>query len=312
MSNVAYLWDPISLAHDTGPHVETIDRAERLRPERVRPRLSGVAFPGIQTHDAVEAILRVHRREYHDWVRTFCNGGGGYLDASDTVVCLRSYDAAIGSVNAGLTAVDLVMKGDVKRVFSAMRPPGHHAIADQAMGFCIFGNIAIAAKYAQMTYGFERVAIVDFDVHHGNGTQALLYDDPSVLCISMHQMPLWPMTGYSTERGEGAGEGATLNVPVRPGTAESAQLRTFSDVVIPAVNAFKPELLFIAAGFDAHRDDPLAELNLTEAGFAQMTRELRQIADDYCDGRIVSLLEGGYNLDALENSVVAHIQELDV
>ncbi|MCB9852962.1 MAG: histone deacetylase [Phycisphaerales bacterium] len=310
MTQTAYLWDPISLKHDTGLHVEKVERAERLCPDRIREKLPNIAYPVVESHDALEAIIRVHYRGYYDFVHAFCHRGGGFLDAADTIVCRDSFDAAIGSVNTALTAVDLVFSRRARNVFSAMRPPGHHALPDRAMGFCIFGNIAIAARHAQQVHGIDRVAIVDFDVHHGNGTQDIFYDDGSVFFVSMHQHPLWPMTGLARERGVDAGEGTTLNLPVHPGTGEAEQLKAFTDTVIPAVHEFHPELLLISAGFDAHRDDPLAELNMTESGYARMTRELMDLAADCCQGRIVSLLEGGYNLTALENSVVAHVNEL--
>lgn len=310
MTQTAYLWDAASLKHDTGLHIESVARAERLHPDGIRGRLPGVNFPAIEKHDTVEAILRVHEPAYHDWVRELCGRGGGFLDVGDTYVCRESYDAAVASVDAGLTGVDLVMSGRVKNAFTAMRPPGHHVLPDRAMGFCIFSNIAIAARYAQKHYGFRRVAIVDFDVHHGNGTQHMFYHDADVFFVSMHQHPLWPMSGLADERGVDAGEGTTLNLPTRPNTPEADQLDTFSRIAIPAVRQFAPEFLFISAGFDAHKDDPLGDLNLTEAGFTRMTRELMDVAADCCAGRIVSVLEGGYNLDALENCVVAHVNEL--
>lgn len=310
MSSTAYLWDAASLTHDTGMHVETIARAERLCPDRLRSKLPGVEFLSIHKHDAVEAILRVHESTYHDEARALCERGGGFLDAGDTIVSRGSYEAAIASVDAALTAVDLVAAGRAKNAFSAMRPPGHHALPDRAMGFCIFGNISIAARHAQVVHGMKRVAIVDFDVHHGNGTQHIFYDDADVLFVSMHQYPLWPMSGLPDECGIYDGEGTTLNLIAPPGMPESEQLQVFSQQAIPKVAAFQPEILLISAGFDAHRDDPLADLNMTEAGFARMTRELMDVAAECCQGRVVSLLEGGYNLDALESSVVAHVLEL--
>jgi acetoin utilization deacetylase AcuC-like enzyme len=200
----------------------------------------------------------------------------------------------------------------LKRVFVAARPPGHHAEPDRAMGFCLFSNIAIASRYLQKQHGIRRVAIVDFDVHHGNGTQACLEADPTVLFISVHQDPrtCYPGSGYAHETGEGAGEGFTINLPLQPGSDDDDYLRTFDEHVTPALDRFKPEVLLISAGFDAHSEDPLAQMNLSEDGFEQMTRRLAAVADRHCGGRIVSVLEGGYNLRAMGRSVVKHLMAL--
>lgn len=305
MPRTAYYWDAISLDHDTGRHVECIARAERLRPEAMDSLVPGLDARPVVDHDAPKWILRVHEPAYHDWVMQSCRSGRRLLDGGDTVVSERSYDAALGSVNAALSAADAVIGGHADNAFCAMRPPGHHALPHAAMGFCLFANISIAARYLQEQHKIERLAIVDFDVHHGNGTQDIFYNDGDVYFVSLHQHPLWPGTGMSDERGDGPGKGATLNIPIAPFTSEADYLATFESQVIPAVRGFKPEFLLVSAGFDAHRDDPLAQLQMTETGFAQLTRWLKQIAVEHCQGRIISCLEGGYNLDALQRSVAA-------
>jgi acetoin utilization deacetylase AcuC-like enzyme len=201
------------------------------------------------------------------------------------------------------------MKGQVQRAFSAARPPGHHAEPDRAMGFCLFSNVAIAARYVQKAYGIERVGIVDYDVHHGNGTQAVFESDPSVLFISLHQDPrtCYPGTGREWETGSGAGAGFTVNIPMDPGSGDDDYLRALDSRVLPELDRFKPQILMISAGFDAHRDDPLAHIELSDEGFEQMTRMLVAVADAHCQSRVVSALEGGYNLVALGRSVVRHL-----
>lgn len=310
MDRVAYLWDPISLEHDTGDHVECIARAQRLNPDRMSANIPDLHLPKVQNHDAPSWVMRIHSHTYHDWVRISCEEGKHLLDQGDTFVCERSYDAALASVNAALTAADLVARGKCDAAFSAMRPPGHHALPEGAMGFCLFANISILARYLQEQHGVGKIAIVDWDVHHGNGTQAIFYEDPSVLFVSLHQSPLWPGTGMATERGIGSGRGYTLNVPISPGTSEDDYISRFDAEVMPSLQAFKPEFLLISAGFDAHRDDPLGNLRLTESGFSTLTHRLKAIAAQFCQGRLISLLEGGYNLEALENSVAAHVGAL--
>jgi len=310
MTRTAYYWDPISLQHDTGEHVETILRAERLEPEKMDRLVGGLDARQIERHDTAEWICHVHDRDYHDWVKQVCEGGGGLLDLGDTPVSTRSYDAALASVDAALTAADAIMAGRIDNAFSAMRPPGHHALPSQAMGFCIFGNLAILVRYLQKKHGVGRIAIVDFDVHHGNGTQHVFWRDPDVFFASLHQFPLFPGSGAAHEQGDGPGMGATLNVPISPGTSEEDYLAAFEANVLPAVDDFRPEFLIVSAGFDGHVADPIAQLCLTEEGYAGMTRDLKKLADHSCRGRLISSLEGGYNLQALERSVAAHVQAL--
>jgi len=228
-----------------------------------------------------------------------------HLDA-DTALSPGSIEAGLRAVGAAVLAVDEVMTGRAANAFCATRPPGHHAEHARAMGFCLFNNAAIAARRAQREHGAERVAIVDFDVHHGNGTQDIFWDDPSVLYASTHQMPLYPGTGSVSE----TGAGNIVNAPLRAGDDGEAFAAAMREVVLPRLDAFAPDLVVISAGFDAHFRDPLGELNLTEADFGWITDELMQIADRHCRGRVVSVLEGGYDLEGLARSVAAHVMVL--
>jgi acetoin utilization deacetylase AcuC-like enzyme len=254
----------------------------------------------------------VHPADYVQKMRQLCEAGGGMLD-EDTTISAKSYEIALLSLGGVLTACDVVMDGRAKRAFSAGRPPGHHAEEARAMGFCLFANVAIGARYLQKKYGVKKVAIVDFDVHHGNGTQAVLEADPSVYFVSMHEDPktCYPGSGFEWEKGIGAGTGFTLNVPFRPGAGDEDYLEAITTRIAPGVEAFGPEVLMISAGFDAHKDDPLAHIELTEVGFEQMTRELVGLAERCCSGRVVSVLEGGYDLRALGRSVVRHLVAMD-
>ncbi len=231
------------------------------------------------------------------------------LDA-DTSMSPGSLTAAYLAAGAALASVDAMMAGQVDHAFCAVRPPGHHAEAGRAMGFCLFNNVAIAARYAQKRYGLQRVLIVDWDVHHGNGTQHSFERDPSVLFFSTHQYPHYPGTGRATESGVGAGEGFTINVPMEAGEGDDEYRAVFQKVLIPAADAFKPEMVIVSAGFDAHRDDPLASMGLTEQGYADLTAVVADIAKRHCGGRLLSSLEGGYNLTALAASVERHVQAL--
>ena len=259
---------------------------------------------------ADEKWLRtVHTERHIERIRHVCASGGGVLDQGDTPVGPSSFDIALLATGAVLRCCDAVIGGRVKRSFAAVRPPGHHAEPDRPMGFCLFSNIAIAARYLQQAHGVGKIAIVDFDVHHGNGTQAAFEDDPTVLFISLHQDPrtCYPGTGYAWEVGEGAGRGFTLNIPFDPGSGDAEYDRAFDQQVLPKLDEFRPEFLLTSAGFDAHRDDPLAQIELTEEAFERMTRKLVEVAETHCGGRVVSTPEGGYNLRALGRSVVRHL-----
>jgi acetoin utilization deacetylase AcuC-like enzyme len=272
-------------------------------------KLDGPKLLELEPTPADENLLSlVHTPQHIQFVKQTCERGG-VLDQGDTPVMSRSYEIALLSLGSAITCCDAVMNGTVTRAFSAARPPGHHAEPDRPMGFCLFNNIAIAARYLQKQHKIGRIAIVDFDVHHGNGTQAAFEADNSVLFISLHQHPntCYPGSGHHWETGQGAGEGFTLNIPMDPGAGDAEYLDAFDRRVIPKLNDFAPEFLLISAGFDAHREDPLAQINLSEDCFEQMTRKLVSVSEQQCKGKVVSLLEGGYNLRALGRSVVRHL-----
>jgi acetoin utilization deacetylase AcuC-like enzyme len=249
-------------------------------------------------------IVAVHSKNYYERVRQQCIAGGGLLDEGDTYASPGSFDAAVLAAGAVEVAVDAVVGGKVTSAFCAVRPPGHHAERDRSMGFCLFNNIAVGARYAQRHHGLKKVAILDWDVHHGNGTQHIFEEDPSVFYISLHQFPFYPGSGARGENGKGRGEGRTLNIPLPARTGEAGYLAAFDEEIVPVLREFTPDLLLVSAGFDAHRDDPLAEMRLTEDSYAKMTMRVRDIAP------VISILEGGYNLDALGRSVEQHLRAL--
>jgi acetoin utilization deacetylase AcuC-like enzyme len=307
MNNVGFIYDSVFLEHDTGSaHVE--------RPERLRAIVDGLTSSGTWSRlkhatapaAGIDVITQVHAPTYIEEIKRRCRMGERMLDDGDTVVCEKSFDIACRAAGAAIQAVDEVFAKRMHSVFCAVRPPGHHARPGRAMGFCLINNVAVAAGYAQRHHKCERVAIVDWDVHHGNGTQEVFYEDPGVLFISLHQFPLWPGTGRADEQGTGKGKGLTINCPMAPGSGDREYRKAFDQIVIPALQSFRPNLLLISAGFDAHRDDPLANINLTEDSFRFMTDAVSSVARD-CGAPIVSTLEGGYNLDALARSVDAHL-----
>jgi len=236
--------------------------------------------------------------------------GRPYLSTGDTDITPNSWDVAVRAVGGVLNAVDAVCRGDLDNAFCAVRPPGHHANAARGMGFCLFNNVAIAARHAQRRHGVERVMIVDWDVHHGNGTQDIFYEDPSVFFFSSHQWPLYPGTGRADETGEGPGEGSTMNFPFPAGAGRKEILGALEASLIPAAADFRPQLLLISAGFDSRIGDPLGRFTLTDRDFADLTRAIMGIADQYAEGRVVSLLEGGYNLDGIGPAAASHVSTL--
>jgi acetoin utilization deacetylase AcuC-like enzyme len=257
-------------------------------------------------------IQAVHTEEHFKRVAGAFENGLSRLDV-DTVISMHSFDAAMLGAGGACRAVDAVMGGEVDNAFVAVRPPGHHATSESAMGFCLFNNIAVGARYAQNKYKeISKVAILDWDVHHGNGTQGIFYDDPSVFFFSMHQYPWFPGTGSRGETGIGRGKDYTLNVPVKAKTSAVQQVRDFENAISEIASRFRPDMIFISAGFDGHVSDPLGQLMLEDRDFRKMTDVVKQWADEVCDGRIVSCLEGGYNLSTLGTTVAAHVSELTI
>jgi len=257
----------------------------------------------------INEIEYVHRGDYIQRVARICERGGGNLDP-DTVLSRESFNSALLAVGAGLTASDLIMEGKVRNAFCAVRPPGHHAEADRGMGFCIFNNVAITARYLQKKYSIERILIIDWDVHHGNGTQQIFEEDDSVFYFSIHQYPHYPMTGRAEERGTGKGEGFTLNVPLSPGADDKVYLIVFRELLNRLVENFKPQFILISAGFDCHRGDPLGGMLISEAGFYEITKIVVEWGKKFAEGRIISYLEGGYSNEYLPLSVGAHLLAL--
>ncbi len=303
------LYDDIYLEHDTGAHPENAERLRRsvklMKKEGLWERCEAMA-----PRDATpEEICRVHDAGYVQEVEELANDGGGMLDM-DTIVSRGSYAAAVRAAGALLEAADRLAAKDATNALCLVRPPGHHALKDQGMGFCLLNNVAIATRHLTERHGLERVMIVDWDVHHGNGTQAIFYDDPSVTYISFHRYPFFPGTGSAEECGTGRGEGFTVNVPFPWNLPREEYLKTFERVVKEQVGAFRPQAILISAGFDAYVEDPIAGLGLEIEDFGKLTRIVCAAAAETCAGFIISSLEGGYNLDALPRCLAVHLREL--
>ena len=304
-----FAYHPDYLNHDTGPgHPE--------RPDRLRASLAALQQSSVweqlhriePTPASVAQIAYAHNPAYSEHIRLHCEREIPLT--YDTTVCHESFDIALLSTGGVLRAADAVATGVVQNAFAMVRPPGHHATPGQSMGFCLFNNIAVTARYLQREHGVGKVAIVDWDVHHGNGTQDIFYEDESVFFFSIHQSPLYPGTGSSRERGSGKAHGTTLNVPMSPGSGDDEYTKVFTDILIPALRDFSPEFLLISAGFDAHYLDPLAGTGLTADGFATLTDLMLAFAEETASGRVVSALEGGYSLEGISESVVAHVERL--
>jgi len=311
MGKTGLVYDPRYLDHDMGAgHPES---PNRLRAIMQQLEQSGTAarLARIEPREAENKwITEIHTPSYLAMLKTHAPTNGRVSLDPDTSMSSGSLTAAYLAAGGALAAVDAIMNRQVDHVFCAVRPPGHHAESGRAMGFCLFNNVAIAARYIQKKFSLQRVLIVDWDVHHGNGTQHSFEDDPSVLFFSTHQYPHYPGTGRATERGRGAGEGYTINVPMEAGEGDEEYHAIFLKALVPAADDFKPEFVIVSAGFDAHRNDPLASMGLTEEGYADLTNIVAGIAERHAQGRILSSLEGGYNLTALAASVDRHIQAL--
>ena len=305
-----YAYDPIEQQHTWPGHPEHKGRLSStmrlLREDGILDRLQASPVTPITS----ERLQRVHPASYVDYVHRIADEGGGHLDA-DTYVAAGSYDAALASAGALVNLTEAVMRGEATNGMSLMRPPGHHALADRGMGFCLFANVAIAAKTALAEFGADRVLVVDWDVHHGNGTEAIFYDDPNVAFFSTHQYPFYPGTGASTDIGWGAGRGLTLNVPFPAGVGDAGYARAFDELLAPFARRFQPDLILVSAGYDAHWRDPLALEQLTLTGYASLAHRVRLLADELCGGRMVVALEGGYDLDVLAHGVLNTLRILE-
>ena len=306
----ALVYHPDYLLHNPGAdHPESPERLRAVMDHLKRQGLLD-ALLQLQPEPASESWLtRVHTPTYLQLLQMAVRTPPVALDP-DTVVSAQSYRVARLAVGGVLVAVDAVIEGRARNAFAAVRPPGHHALPERAMGFCLLNHVAIATRYVQEKHRLKRVLIVDWDVHHGNATQDVFYSDPSVLYFSTHQYPFYPGTGSEQEKGLGPGHGMNINVPLPAGSGDSDVIRAFREKLVPAAESFRPEFVLISAGFDGHRRDPLAQFQLTENGYAALTRIVKEIAERFAGGRLVSVLEGGYNLEALSRSVEAHIRVL--
>jgi len=309
MNKTGYIFHPQYLKHDTQSHPENSGRLraiqDRIKSSEIYPHLH-FPEPRFATDDELK---KNHDLDHINHVRNSCQNGTQNLDG-DTVICSESWDAAVLSAGAGLTAVDKIISGELDNAFAAVRPPGHHAEKDHAMGFCLFNNVAIAARYAINKHKLNRVCIFDWDVHHGNGTQHSFYSDPSVFYSSIHQYPFYPGTGDKIETGTGDGLGTTLNFPLDAFSEDSTYLDIIGNKLIPKIQNFKPDLIIISAGFDAHEDDPLGQMKVSSDCYRKMTSMILKLAEEVCDGRLLSMLEGGYNHKALADSVLNHVDAL--
>ena len=310
-ARVAFISGDVYFKHDTGEFA--FENAGRLRAILDGLKENGL-WPRLRRADPRPATLdwvgAIHRPEYIATVKKDVQSGATQLSTGHTLLSRDSFDVALWAVGAALAACDEVMQGKADRAFCAIRPPGHHASSDRGMGFCIFNNAAVTARYLQKKHGLSRVLIIDWDLHHGNGTQEIFYRDGTVFYFSTHQWPWYPWTGRADETGEAEGKGTTLNVPLPAGSGDREFLTSFEEKLRPAMDRFRPEFVLISAGFDSRTGDPLGRFRVTDQGFSSLTRVATAIAHDHAAGRLVSVLEGGYSLDGLAKAVSAHITAL--
>lgn len=303
------VFDPVFLKHNQPGHPENSKRLESIKTALEKNGLSENLKQIKPRQAEVDEITYCHTIEYVKQIKEICDKGGGYLDP-DTYSNEYSFIAAATAIGSSIDLTFSVINAELKNGFALVRPPGHHALANRSMGFCLFGNIAIAAKAALRKPGINKVAIVDFDVHHGNGTQALIGDDPNILFISTHQYPFYPGTGSIREIGRGNAEGSLINIPLEAGVGDNGFTVIYNEIIIPALTRFNPDLILVSAGYDAHWEDPLANLNLSLTGYNWISRKLINLAEDICSGRIIYFLEGGYNLNVLGAGVSNTIRGL--
>ena len=309
MNKTGYISDPFYLKHKNEPHPENPGRLNAIQ-KNIESSKYYNNLTLIQPRKAtVEDIAKVHGTGYIRSVEDSCRNGVRNLDA-DTVISSDSYQAALLSAGAGLEALDKILEGTVGNAFCAVRPPGHHAEQNKAMGFCLFNNVGVIARYAQDIKNIQKIFIFDWDVHHGNGTQHSFYKDSSIYYSSIHQYPFYPGTGGVDETGTGDGLGSNLNIPMRAYSYDTDYINAIEHKLIPVIQKFNPDLIIISAGFDAHENDPLAQINLSTDCYGKMTQKLMEIANDVCNGRILSMLEGGYDYSALADSVQLHVETL--
>jgi acetoin utilization deacetylase AcuC-like enzyme len=309
MSKVGLVYDPVYLKHDTGAHVENssrlVETVSLLKKSQLMDKLVAISPRAA----ILDEIALVHSQSHISRVHTYSKKGGGWLDG-DTYASPASYDVALQAVGGVLQGLDAVMAGEVNHAFALVRPPGHHATPEEAMGFCLFNNIAIAATYAKRKYKLERILIADFDVHHGNGTQEIFYADPKVLYFSSHQYPWYPGTGSIYEDGADDGKGFTVNVPLPAYCGDTEHLRVYKEILVPVAKRFQPQLMLVSAGYDPHWADQLSLMQLTCSGFAGIVKIIKGLADELCHGKLLLTLEGGYNLEALSYSIKATLEIL--
>ncbi|MDP7415507.1 MAG: histone deacetylase [Dehalococcoidales bacterium] len=306
---VGFVYDPIHFKHDTGQHPENASRLEavmsHLEQTGLKQRLTAIK----PRRATMKELCLAHDEPYISFIREAAQRGDGWLDAS-TVISSGSYEAALHAAGGTLEAAETVINGRLDRTFALVRPPGHHATTRQAMGFCLFNNLAIAAKYALTERNLERIAIIDFDVHHGNGTQDIFYHDPQVLYISTHQYPHFPGTGSLEETGCGPARGTTINIPLRNGSSDDEYRQAFEQIVVPATRRFAPQLILVSAGYDCHWADELSLMQVSVSGYARMTEMITGLSEELCSGKLVFSLEGGYNVNALAASIKATFEVL--
>jgi acetoin utilization deacetylase AcuC-like enzyme len=308
---IGYLYDDIYLKHDTGMfHPESPRRLSAID-SRIRKASWYKELKILKAKSAdTNTVALAHDQRYMENVKEECEEGFSNLSTGDTMICRDSYSVALQATGGVLTAVDAVFEGSIKRVFCAVRPPGHHANQARGMGFCIFNNIAIAARYAQEKYDIQRVLIADWDVHHGNGTQDIFYEDDSVFFMSTHQSPWYPGTGRRDDIGLDKGKGYTMNRPFPAGAGNREIISAFKDELLPAAKTFRPQLTLISAGFDSRLGDPLGGFQIDDKGFRELTKIMMEVADIEGKGRLISILEGGYSLEGISSAIYAHMDEM--